>query len=129
MSTTIRTAKELGTAISNDENQIIIESGLGDAVIAINAVGPVAWAVALGAIGVAIAGIVVTAGTAGTGAPVGLVSEGLAAPALIASLGSASTTTTAIGIVAAGGGVGVLTYMCKYMAKRECGKVILTKRG
>lgn len=52
MSTTIRTAKELGTAISNDENQIIIESGLGDAVIAINAVGPVAWAVALGAIGV-----------------------------------------------------------------------------
>ena len=128
MSTTVSTAKELGTAISNNDNQIIIEGSLGDAVITINAIGPVAWAVAIGAIGVAIAGIVVTAGTAGAGAPVGLVSEGLAAPALIATLGSASTATTAIGIAAAGGGVGVLSSMRRYKAKREGCKVVLTKR-
>lgn len=128
MSTTVSTAKELGTAISNNENQIIIEGSLGDAVITINAIGPVAWAVAIGAIGVAIAGIAITAGTAGAGAPVGAASELVAAPALIATLGSASTATTAIGIAAAGGGVGVLSSMRRYNAKREGGKVILTKR-
>lgn len=128
MSTTVSTAKELGTAISNNENQIIIEGRLGDAVITINAVGPVAWAVAIGAVGVAVAGVVVTAGTAGAGAPVGAVSEAFALPTLIATLGSASTATTAIGIAAAGGGVGALTSMRKYKAKREGGKVVLTKR-
>lgn len=128
MSTTVSTAKELGTAISNNENQIIIEGTLGDAVITINAVGPVAWAIAICAIGVAVAGIVVTAGTAGVGAPVGAASEVVAVPALIATLGSASTATTAIGIAAAGGGVGVLTSLRKYNAKRENGKVILSKR-
>lgn len=125
MSTTVSTAKELGTAISNNDNQIIIEGSLGDAVITINAIGPVAWAVAIGAIGVAIAGIAITAGT---GAPVGAASELVAAPALIATLGSASTATTAIGIAAAGGGVGVLTSMRKYKVRREGGKVVLTKR-
>lgn len=128
MSTTVSTAKELGTAISNNDNQIIIEGSLGDAVITINAIGPVAWAVAIGAIGVAIAGIAITAGTAGAGAPVGAASELVAAPALIATLGSASTATTAIGIAAAGGGVGVLSSMRRYKAKREGGKVVLTKR-
>ena len=86
MSTTVSTAKELGTAISNNDNQIIIEGSLGDAVITINAIGPVAWAIAIGAIGVAIAGIAITAGTAGAGAPVGAASELVAAPALIATL-------------------------------------------
>jgi len=128
MSTTVSTAKELGTAISNNDNQIIIEGSLGDAVITINAIGPVAWAIAIGAIGVAVAGIVITAGTAGAGAPVGAASELVAAPALIATLGSTSTATTAIGIAAAGGGVGTLSSMRRHKAKREGGKVVLTKR-
>ena len=128
MSTTVSTAKELGTALSNNENKIVIEGSLGDAVITINAIGPVAWAVAIGAIGVAIAGIVITAGTAGVGAPVGVASEALATPALIATLGSASTATTAIGIAAAGGGVGALSSMRRYKARREGGNVVLTRR-
>lgn len=128
MSTTVSTVKELGTAISNNENNIIIEGKLGNAVIKINAVGPVAWSIAIGAIGVAVAGIVVTGGTGGPGAPVGVASEIVAAPVLVTTLGSASTATTAIGIAVAGGGVGVLTSMRKYKAKREGSKVVLTKR-
>ena len=128
MSTTVSTAKELGTAISNNENQIVIEGRLGDAVITINAIGPVAWAVAIGAIGVAIAGVAVTAGTGGAGAPVGIVSESFAIPTLVATTGSISVSTTAIGIAIAGGGVGTLTAMRRYKARREGGKVVLTKR-
>lgn len=142
MSTNVSTTKELGTALKNKESTIYINGKLGDAVIAINAVGPVAWAIAIGAIGVALAGVFLTVGTGGAGAPVGAASEVVAAPVLIASfsgvtattavatssISAASLATTAIGIAAAGGGVGVLTSMRKYKAKKEGDKVILTKR-
>lgn len=128
MSTTVSTASELGQAIRRHEDEIVIEGRLGNAAVAIRAVGPVAWGIAIGAIGVAIAGVAMTAGTGGAGAPAGVVSEAFAIPVLVTTFGSVSTTTAAIGIAVAGGGVGVLTSMRNYNVKRKNDKVILTKR-
>lgn len=128
MTPTVSTPQELGKAISKGENKIIVTGSLGSAVITIEAIGPVAWVVAVGAIGVAVAGVMTTVGTGGVGAPAGVVMEGIAAPALITTFGSLSTVTTAIGIAVAGGGVGTLTTLCKYRAKRENGKVVLSRR-
>lgn len=128
MSTTVSTASELGQAIRRHEDEIVIEGRLGNTAVAIRAVGPVAWGIAIGAIGVAIAGVAMTAGTGGAGAPAGVVSEAFAIPVLVTTFGSVSTTTAAIGIAVAGGGVGVLTSMRNYNVKRKNDKVILTKR-
>ena len=57
MSTTVTTAKELGSALKKKESTIYIEGRLGNAVIAIKAVGPVTWGLVLGAISVSITGI------------------------------------------------------------------------
>lgn len=127
MTTTVSTAQELGKAISNGENKIIVTGSLGSAVITIEAIGPVAWVVAIGAIGVAVAGAMTTVGSGGAAAPVGIVMEGISAPGLIATFGSVSTVTTAISIAVAGGGVGTLTSLRKYKAKRENGKVVLSR--
>ena len=128
MNKTVRTAEELGMAIRNNENTIVIEGSVGNATLAIQAIGPVAWVVAIGALGVAVAGIFVTVGTGGGLAPAGLVTEACAAPALIAAFGSVGTASTALSIAVAGGGVGILSSLRKYKARKENGKVILTKR-
>ncbi len=128
MSKTVCTAEELGKAIKNHESKIVIKGSIGDAVIIIQAVGPVAWAVAIGGLGVALTGVILTVGTGGTGAPVGLIAEACAAPALVTTLGSVGTATTALSIALAGGGVGILTSLRKYKATRNHDKVILTKR-
>lgn len=128
MATTVSTPKELGEAIKRKDSEIIIKGNLGDAVITIHAIGPVAWGIAAGAIGVAIAGVVTTAGTGGAGAPVGVAMESVAAPALVASLGGISVSTAAIAIAVAGGGVGALTTMRKYKVVKKWGKVRLIRR-
>ena len=128
MNKTVRTAEELGMAIRNNENLIVIEGSVGNATLAIQAVGPVAWAVAIGGLGVALTGVLLTVGTGGTGAPVGLIAEACAAPALVTTLGSVGTATTALSIALAGGGIGVLTSLRKYKATRNHDKAILTKR-
>ena len=128
MSKKVRTAKELGKAILNNESTIIIEGNIGDITLTLQAVGPVAWAVAIGAIGVALSGVLITIGTGGSGAPAGVIANACAAPVLITSLGSVSTATTAVNIALAGGGVGVLSTLRKYNAKRDNGDVVLTKR-
>ena len=128
MTPIVSTPQELGKAVSNGKNKIIVSGSLGSAVITIEAIGPVAWVVAIGSLGVAVAGAMATAGTGGAAAPAGVVMEGIAAPALITTFGSLSTVTTAIGIAVAGGGVGTLTTLRKYKAKRKNGKVVLYKR-
>ena len=127
MSMTVSTSSELGKAIDRGENRIIVKGSLGDAVLAIEAIGPVAWVIAFGSLTVAVAGVIATVGTGGAGAPAGVAFEGLAAPGLIATFGSVGTITTAIGIAVAGGGVGTLSTMRKYRAKRENGNVVLTR--
>ena len=128
MSMTVNTSSELGKAIDRGENRIIVKSSLGDAVLVIEAIGPVAWVIAAGAIAVAIAGVVTTVGTGGAGAPAGAALECIATPGLIATFGSVGTAATAIGIAVAGGGIGTLSTMRKYRAMRENGNVVLTRR-
>lgn len=128
MSMTVSTSSELGKAIERGENRIIVKGSLGNAVLVIEAIGPVAWVIAIGSVTVAVAGVLATVGTGGAGAPAGAALEGVAAPGLIATFGSIGTATTAIGIAVAGGGVGTLSTMRKYRATRENGNVVLTRR-
>lgn len=127
MSRTVSTSSELGKAIDRGENRIIVKGALGDVVLAIEAIGPVAWVIAFGSLTVAVVGVLATVGTGGTGTPAGIALESIAAPGLIATFGSVGTATTAICIAVAGGGVGTLTTMRKYRAKRENGNVVLTR--
>ena len=128
MSMTVSTSSELGKAIDRGENRIIVKGSLGNAVLVIEAIGPVAWVIAFGSLTIAVAGVLATVGTGGTGAPAGAALEGVAAPGLIATFGSIGTATTAIGIAVAGGGVGTLSTMRKYRATHEKGNVVLTRR-
>lgn len=127
MNTTVSTTEELAKAIDRGENKIIVTGTLGEAVITIEAIGPVAWAVAIGAVGVAVASIITTVGTGGVGAPAGVVMKCFTTPVLVTTFGSTGTVTTAVSIAVAGGGVGTLTTLRKYKAKRERGKVVLIR--
>ena len=51
---TVTSAAELGRKVNNGENEITIEGVLGKKIIRIKATGKVAWAIAFGAIGVAL---------------------------------------------------------------------------
>ena len=51
MCTTVSTAKERGQAIRSNESRIIITGSLGDVVIKIEEIRPLAWLVATGAVG------------------------------------------------------------------------------
>ncbi len=124
---TLSTPQDLGKAIRNGENKIIVTGSLGSAVIRIEAIGPTAWVLAIGSIGVAVTGVMTSAGTGGLATPVGTVLEGIATPALITTFGSLNTVKIAILIAVAGGGICTLTSLRKYKAKRENGKVVLIK--
>ena len=82
---TVTSAAELGRKVNNGENEITIEGVLGKKTIRIKATGKVAWAIAFGAIGVAL--VIAIRG----------VGAGPAAPAL-----------EAIAITSAGGAVAVI---------------------
>lgn len=124
----VNTAKDLGKAIANGESRIIITGKIGDAVIRIEAIGPVAWAVVLGGIGTAIAGVCLTAGSGGAAAPAGTVMHFVSVPAVLAASGGISTATVLVGIAAAGTGIGTLRALRTYRAEREGDHVVLTKR-
>ena len=103
----IHTEDELGKALKNGENRIEIEGNLATKVIRIKATGFVAWLVALGAIGVAVLAVFVTAGTGGAGAPAGAVGLVAGTGPAITILG-AGTAATAVAVAVATGGVGAL---------------------
>lgn len=121
MSTVVRTEAELGEALKKDQDEIVIEGNLKDQVIRIRAVGNVAWAVAIGAIGVAVTSAIVTGGT---GAPV-------AAMALLPATGilGLSVTTGAILIAVAAGGVGGLIKLRKYSNVQEIGNKLVIRKS
>lgn len=130
--TTVTTEKELGEALKNNQDGIIIEGDLEEKVIRIKAVGKVAWAacfVGIAAI-VTLGIVIITSG--GTAAPV-------AGPAFTASLitvapVAASTMgipalVSAVGIAIAGGGVAVLNKLRKYrIEKINSKKIVLHKK-
>ena len=119
----IRTEKELGEALKNDQDRIEIEGDLSGKVIKIKATGKVAWAVAAGAIAVAIIAVVATPVTGGTSNVAHLV----VVPAASATLG-VSVAGSAIAIAVAAGGIGALNKLRRYSIEKNAdGSVTLRK--
>lgn len=102
------TIEEIIKALNGKEDCIIIEGDKANDVYRIIATGNVAWAIAIGAIGLSAALIFITVGSGGAAAPVTVpvevASKMFIAPAAIATLGL-SATSTAIAICFAAGGV------------------------
>ncbi len=127
MSVKVNSADELGDALGRKEDEIEIEGKLGDAVIRIRAVGKVAWAIAIGAIGVAIASVILASATqvAPPAAPGAAIAGLASAPVLLSTFGSLSVAKIAVTVAIAGGGIGSLTAMRKYSLRKCNNKVIL----
>lgn len=102
------TIEEIIKALNSKEDCIIIEGDKANDVYRIIATGNVAWAIAIGAIGLSAALIFITVGSGGAAAPVTVpvevASKMFIAPAAIATLGWGATST-AIAICFAAGGV------------------------
>ncbi|PAS36293.1 hypothetical protein CGT68_18745 [Vibrio cholerae] len=122
----INNEEDLGKALGEDQDTIEIEGSLKDKVIRIKATGKVAWAVAIGAIGIAVLAIVYPVPEPATQAG----AKGIAAitgGAAIAILG-AGVTFSAISIAVAGGGVEVLKKLRDYeIISNTDDKVVLKK--
>lgn len=119
----IKTTKELGEALKQDQDTIEIEGDLARSTFRIKAAGKVAWVVAFGAIVVAVASVLAAPATGGTSASVGLV----AAPAAVATIGGAATTA-AIGIAVGAGTTAVLGKLRKYKVVKHTKNKLILKR-
>ena len=108
----VSTEKELSQCIQNGVDRIEIEGDLANKTLKIKATGKVAWAVAFGAIGVAIIAVMTLPASSTTG-PAGPVAEGL-----IAS-GAAAGAVTVLGLPA--------TIAAISMALADKNKSVLTK--
>lgn len=116
----IRSEKELGEALSRGQDTIEIEGSLQEKVLRIKATGKVAWAVAIGAIAIAVAVLIASGGT---GAP----ASGIVGGGAVAVLGL-PTAISAVSIAVAAGGVGSLNSLRSYsVISNNNGSLILKK--
>ena len=116
--------KDLAQAVNNQQSEIIIEGDLAKKIIKIKATGKVAWAIAIGAIGVAVAAVMAAPLTAGTS---GVVSA-IAAPGAVAVLGGPAAAT-AIGVAIAGGGIATLNKLRVYkVVSRSDNRIVLKRK-
>ena len=124
MSVEVNSKKELVEAIKQGEASIeICDPGTGHTIIRIKGVGAVAWLVAIGGIGVAVAAILTPSPDPATKGVIPFVSGGAA----VAILG-ASATTGAIALAVAAGSTKILTQIRHYkVQKLPNGHVLLTK--
>lgn len=126
--TVVKTEKELGDALKRGDDTIEIEGNLAKKTIKIRATGSVAWAIAIGAIGIAVYASIATLGTGGAAAPVTGTMSAFAAPAAVGVLGT-TVTYSAIAIAVAAGGVGALTSLRNYKEiSRTDNRLVLKKR-
>ena len=109
----ITSNKELGEALKNKEESILIEGDLANKVIRIKATGKLAWGITIAAITTSVAAILLKTTSGGLATPLTSAAIFTSAPAAIAVLGPAATKS-AILIAIAGGGVGVLHTLRKY---------------
>lgn len=116
----IKNEEELAKALKNNEETIEIEGDLATKVIKIKATGSVAWAVAVGAIAVAVTVVVMSGGT---GAP----ASGVIGVAAVSVLGLPAATT-AVMIAIAAGGVGVLSSLRDYKIESSNEAHVILKR-
>lgn len=108
-----KTEEELGDAIKNNADTIEIQGDLANKVFKIKATGKVVWAVAIGALGIAVACVIMkTQGsniTESTQTGKAITFTGAAGGTAVAAgiLGKAAVAATSIAVAA--GGVGALT--------------------
>lgn len=125
----VKTEEELAKAVNNNENYIEIEGDLSEKIIKIKATGNVAWAIAIGSIGVAVIAVM-TLFRSSQPSKAAFVASGIGAATAggaVAILGLAATTS-AIKIAVAGGAIGVLKKLRNYkMEKISDTKLILKK--
>ena len=112
---------DLGRAINGGSDSIEIEGDLVKKVLKIKATGKVAWAIAIGGIGVAVAVLV---STGGAGAP----ASGLIGGSAVAILGL-PTAISAVSIAFAAGGVGALNKLRKYKIIEKGDNRVVLKRS
>ncbi len=119
--------KELGKALNEDKDTIEIEGNLAAKVIRIKATGKVSWAVAIGAIAVAILAIVLIPTSGGVSAPVSVLT---ATPSFVvaSSVLGTQAAVSAVSIAVAGGGVGTLKKLRKYKLEKIDNNKIILKR-
>ena len=127
----VTTEEELGEAIKNNADTIEITGDLANKTLKIKATGKVVWAVAIGAIGVAVTCLILRANGSevanSTQTGKAITFTGAAGGAAVAAgiLGKAAIAATSIAVAA--GGVGALTTLrdkYKIVEKSE-GKLIL----
>ena len=88
----VTTEEELADAVSCNQDTIIIEGDLAKKTVRIKATGTVAWAVAIGSIGIVFYGVIATLGTGGAAAPVSGIAAVAASGAALSVLGTAAAT-------------------------------------
>jgi len=120
---TIKNAKKLGQAIKEGQDTIEIEGDLKKKVLRIKATGKVSWAVAIGAIGVALASVIL----APTPEPSTKVLGFMAAPIAVGVLG-AGAASTSISIALAAGSIGALNTIRKYKIIKNTSDLLVLKR-
>lgn len=123
MAVNVNDTKGLGKALKDNKDEIIIEGDLKNKVLRIKATGKVAWAIAIGAIGVAVVAILLTIETGGTSS----IAAAAVAPAAVSVLG-VETTIAAIGIAVVAGGVGALNKLRKYKIVENDDKKLILKK-
>lgn len=129
---TVKNEKELGEALKQNQNYIEVEGDLCKKVIKIKATGPVAWAVCIAGLSIAVVAVIATIGSGGGGAPVTVPAStaGLLPAVAVFGGGSAglSVASSSVLIAVAGGGVGALNKLRKYKIEKKDKKVILRRK-
>lgn len=126
----VKTSDELAAAIKSGQSTIEIEGNLAKKVIRLKATGPVAWAVAIGCIGIAGVATAATFGSGGTATPVTAPTVGVVATGATVALGGAEVATVAAALAVAAGGVSMLSklYSGYRIAEKSAGRVVLVKK-
>lgn len=128
MTEKVKTEAALGKALKNNEESIEIEGDLANKVFKIRATGNIAWAVAIGAIGIATYSVIATLGSGGTTAPLTGITAGVTAVTATTVLGGA-VTYSAIAVAVAAGGVGALNSLRNYkQISYEKNRLILRRK-
>ncbi|MCP1213955.1 hypothetical protein [Acetobacter okinawensis] len=124
---------ELNSAMNSDASTIEIEGNLAKKIIRLKATGTVAWAIAFGAIGLAVAALIVatpaTVATGGIAAPVeGATVAMFAAPAV--AIVGLDAVLMSVGLAITAGGVGILTRLRSdyKIVEQTSNHVVLVKR-
>lgn len=120
----ISDSKELAKAVNQNQNVIEIEGDLTKKVIKIKATGPVAWAIAIAALGASAALLLASPATLGTSG----IASAVTGTAAVTILGGPAAAT-ALAIAVAGGGIGTLNSLRKYkIVEKTSTKVILKRK-